>query len=251
MPATRRSGLTIHYELEGSGPPVVLLHGGFASSETWRVEGYVAGLADDFQLVLVDARGHGESDKPHEPVAYRYSLQTADCLAVLDEVGLASAAFCGFSMGACTALRLAACHPERVDAVAAIGSVPEEVGFADLPMPGADDTWAQRFESEGMAWMVADAEREGRSGWARMHAQADPLAMAAMCRGQYEPIPQRLKDLAVPSLFVWGEQEVHEGDEALLPAQARFVVVPGADHVGTIQRSDVLIPEVRSLLAEV
>ncbi len=53
------------------------------------------------------------------------------------------------------------------------------------------------------------------------------------------------------SLFVWGEQDLHEGDEALLPAQALFVVVPGADHVGAFQRSDLLPPEIRSLLAQV
>ena len=101
--------------------------------------------------------------------------------------------------------------------------------------------------------MVANLEREGRPELARLVAETDPAAMAALLRGmdQVEPTPQRLKDLAVPSLFAWGEQELREGDEALLPAQARFVVVPGADHVGAFQRSDLLIPEIRSLLAQV
>jgi pimeloyl-ACP methyl ester carboxylesterase len=249
MPTTRRSGLAIHYELVGSGPPLVLLHGGFASSGTWRLEGYVEALQVDHLLVLADARGHGRSDKPHEAASYSTSNEASDVLAVLDEVGLSSAALCGFSMGAITALRVAACHPARVDAVAAISSDPEGVGFADLPAAKSDDSWAQRFEREGMAWIVADLEREGRHAWARLVEQGDPVAMAAMLRGPVEPIPQRLKDLAAPSLFAWGEQEVREGDEAILPVGARFLVVPGADHVGTLERSDLLIPEIRSLLA--
>ena len=47
MPTKRRSGLAIHYEIEGSGPPLVLLHGGYPSSELWRLDGYVDGLRDD------------------------------------------------------------------------------------------------------------------------------------------------------------------------------------------------------------
>jgi pimeloyl-ACP methyl ester carboxylesterase len=138
MPTPRRSGLAIHYELEGSGPALVLLHGEFASSETWRMEGYVEALRDDHLLVLVDARGRGRSDKPHEPAAYANSCMASDVLAVLDEVGLASAALRGFSMGAITALRVAACHPDRVDVVAAVNCDPEAVGFADLPAGEAD-----------------------------------------------------------------------------------------------------------------
>jgi pimeloyl-ACP methyl ester carboxylesterase len=215
--------------------------------------GYVAGLRDAYRLVLFDARGHGQSATPHDPAAYRCSLLAADVLAVLDEIGLASAALCGWSLGAAVALRIAACYPHRVNAVAAIGANLGWVGFADVPPGAADDTWAPRFEREGMAWMVANLEREGRPELARLVAETDPAAMAALLRGmdQVEPTPQRLKDLAVPSLFAWGEQELREGDEALLPAQARFVVVPGADHVGAFQRSDLLIPEIRSLLAQV
>jgi pimeloyl-ACP methyl ester carboxylesterase len=215
------------------------------------MEGYVAGLRDDYLLVLFDARGHGQSEAPHASAAHRCSLLADDVLAVLDEVGLASAALCGFSMGACTALRVAACYPHRVDAVAAIGAGLKSVGFADVPPWAGDDPMAQRIDREGMAGVVADLKREGRPEWARLIGQADPRAMVAMLRGPLEPIPQRLKDLAVPTLFVWGEQEVREGDQSLLPAQARFVVVPGADHVGAVQRSDLLLPEIRSLLAQV
>jgi pimeloyl-ACP methyl ester carboxylesterase len=252
MPTTRRSGLAIHYELDGSGPPLVLLHGGFSSSAFWRIDGYLDGLRDDHELVLIDIRGHGQSDKPHEPEAYWSSLLAADVLAVLDEIGLASATLCGFSLGANIALRVAACYPDRVDAIAAIGSGPGQVGFAGLSLEEEeDDTWARRFEQEGMAWMVARLERDGRLERARLIGQADPLAMAAWWRGWYhvEPIPQRLTDLAMPSLFAWGEVEIQDEVLPTLPLGARVVVVPGADHVGVMERPDVILPALRALLA--
>jgi pimeloyl-ACP methyl ester carboxylesterase len=251
MPTTRRSGLAIHYELDGSGPPLVLLHGGFSSSAFWRIDGYVDGLRDDHQLVLIDIRGHGQSDKPHEPEAYWSSVLASDVLAVLDEIGLASASLCGFSLGANTALRVAASYPDRVDAIAAIGSGPGQVGFAGLSPEEEDDAWARRFEHEGMAWMVATLERAGRRERARLVGQADPLAMAAWWRGWYhvEPIPQLLTDMAMPSFFAWGELEIQNETLPLLPRGARLVVVPGADHVGVMERPDVILPELRTFLA--
>ena len=252
MPATERSGLAIHYEVEGSGLPLVLLHGGYTSSELWRLRGWVESLREERRLILVDLRGHGQSDKPHDPAAYRFSVLASDILAVLDDLGIASAAVCGFSLGAEAALRLAASHPDRVNAVIAIGSDPAAVGFADLPREEAEgDAQAQRFEREGMGWLAAKLEAEGRPDAARLMAQADPLAMAAWLRawGQDAPLPQRFADLSTPLLFAWGEREIEGWDVPVLPPVARLVIVPGADHPGVLERRDVMLPEVRALLA--
>ena len=84
MPTTERSGLAIHYDVEGSGLPLVLLHGGYTSSELWRLRGWVESLREERRLILVDLRGHGQSDKPHDPAAYRLSALASDVLAVLE-----------------------------------------------------------------------------------------------------------------------------------------------------------------------
>ena len=254
MAITHRSGVPIWYETEGEGPPVVLLHGMMGRSDAWRMEGYVDGLRNDHRLVLVDARGHGRSARPADPADYRLHCHAADVLAVLDELGLVSAACCGFSMGAGTALRIAACAPERVDAVAALGAPLWSVGFPDVERSEDEDDedgWASRFEHEGMAWVAADLEREGRPAWARLVGRADPLAMAACDRGWYrvEAVPRRLRDLTVPLLVAWGELEMQGGEAGLLPERARLVVVPDEDHVGAFRRSDLLLPELRAFLA--
>ncbi|MCU0479361.1 MAG: alpha/beta hydrolase [Chloroflexi bacterium] len=255
MAITRGSGVAIWYEAEGDGPPVALLHGMMGRSEAWRLEGYVDGLRDDHRVILVDARGHGRSERPTDPAEYGLHCHAADVLAVLDELGLPSASICGWSMGAGTALRLGASVPGRVDAVAALGAPLEWVGFPDVPAPSEDeddeDGWASRFEHEGMAWVAADLLREGRPSWARLVERADPLAMAACDRGwsRLEAAPCRLGDLPMPLLFAWGGREIRPGDESLIPPRARLVVVPDEDHVGAFQRTDVLLPELRAFLA--
>jgi pimeloyl-ACP methyl ester carboxylesterase len=70
MAFATNSGVRIHYEIEGSGQPLVLHHGSFASGADWGDLGYVDALKREHLLILMDARGHGASDKPHDPAAY-------------------------------------------------------------------------------------------------------------------------------------------------------------------------------------
>src|SRR5207237_3323115 len=66
MPYANNQGVRIHYRVEGEGLPLVLQHGYTQSLEHWYQCGYVDALKAHYRLVLVDARGHGGSDKPHE-----------------------------------------------------------------------------------------------------------------------------------------------------------------------------------------
>ncbi len=70
MPYAENNGVRIHYQVEWEDPPLVLQHGFRSSLKTWYDYGYVDTLQQDYRLLLLDARGHGASDKPHEPAAY-------------------------------------------------------------------------------------------------------------------------------------------------------------------------------------
>ena len=65
MPYANNHGIRLHYQVEGAGPPLVLQHGFSDSLESWYEMGYVTPLKQDYRLILIDARGHGASDKPH------------------------------------------------------------------------------------------------------------------------------------------------------------------------------------------
>src|SRR3712207_4870218 len=102
MPYVNNDDTRIYYEVEGAGPPLVLLHGLSDSLASWRDYGFVAGLASDYRLILIDARGHGRSDKPHDPNAYGHAQRAADVAAVLDDLAIDRAHFLGYSLGGWT-----------------------------------------------------------------------------------------------------------------------------------------------------
>ena len=99
MPYADNRGVRIHYEVEGTGPPLVLQHGFTDSIGGWRQFGYVDALKGSYRLILLDARGHGASDKPRDPAAYDMALRASDVVAVLDELGVERAHYLGYSMG--------------------------------------------------------------------------------------------------------------------------------------------------------
>ena len=117
-------GVRIHYQVEGNGPPLVLMHGGGGSLETWRELGFVDALRDDFRLVPIDARGSGRSDKPHDPEAYSAENMASDVLAVLDVLEVDSAHYLGYSMGAFIGLGAAKHAPGRFRSLALGGTTP-------------------------------------------------------------------------------------------------------------------------------
>jgi pimeloyl-ACP methyl ester carboxylesterase len=116
------SGLRIHYRVVGAGAPLVLQHGLSDSIESWHEYGYVDGLERDRTLILIDARGHGQSDKPHDPDAYARTELVADVVAVLDDLGIERAAFYGHSMGGHIGFDVARYAPNRLSALVVSGA---------------------------------------------------------------------------------------------------------------------------------
>src|SRR5437763_6349690 len=114
MSTTTSDGIRIHYEIEGDGPPLILQHGFSQSLADWRVAGYVDRLKDHCRVILVDARGHGQSDKPHDRAAYSGERHAADIVAVLDALELPQADYWGYSMGGWIGFALAHHAPQRL-----------------------------------------------------------------------------------------------------------------------------------------
>src|SRR5579871_6513151 len=75
------NGVKIHYTVEGKGEPVVLIHG-YAVNIAWNWSG-VMGLSDSYQLIALDNRGHGKSDKPHDAAAYDPGVMAGDTIRLL------------------------------------------------------------------------------------------------------------------------------------------------------------------------
>src|SRR5688572_33506974 len=96
---TSKDGTKIAYDVAGSGPVVILLHGGGMNRQSWHRAGYVARLAKEFTVVTVDIRGNGDSDKLVPLAAYTWERMNEDVLAVADAVKAPRFSIWGFSYG--------------------------------------------------------------------------------------------------------------------------------------------------------
>ena len=151
--AVSGDGTRLAYDITGSGPTLILLHGGGQTRRVWHDAGYVARLATEFRVVTMDLRGQGESDKPDTVDAYSIDRLTGDVLAVADAVGAPRFTLWGFSYGANVG-RYAALRSDRVQAMVYIG-----IPFG----PAAEGAFRQMILDLRSKWMpVIEADRQGR-----------------------------------------------------------------------------------------
>ena len=104
------NGIELYYEIHGTGRPLVLLHGGLVSGESYAAA--LPALAADHQVVLVDLQGHGRTADVDRPISYR--TMADDIAALINHLGLEGADLVGYSLGGGVALHTAAAHPDAV-----------------------------------------------------------------------------------------------------------------------------------------
>lgn len=250
MPYADNEGVRIHYRTEGQGPPLVLQHWSLATLEVWYDHGYVSALKDDFRLILLDARGHGGSDKPHEPEAYGLKQRVDDIVAVLDDLGITKAHFFGYSMGGWIGFGVALHAPVRFHSLIIGGQHPYAQsmdGLRQLIRYGVEDgPEAFVAMSEKDFGTLSPEERE------RMLAY-DFKALLAVAQDR-KSLEAVLPTMTMPCLLIVGEEDgVYPAAKecAKQMPNVTFVSLPGLDHGETIMRSDLVLPHVVKFLAGV
>jgi predicted alpha/beta-fold hydrolase len=124
---TASDGTKIHYfEIGGKGTPVVLIHGYTANAEgKWLKSNIAQTLAKNHRVIAIDARGHGRSDKPHDPAKYGPRMAT-DVIESLDHLEISRAHVHGYSMGGSILTQLLARRQDRLITAIYGGSGPQE-----------------------------------------------------------------------------------------------------------------------------
>lgn len=260
-------GLTIHVERDGSGPPLLLLHGFTGSTITWSA--LREALHDRFELIIVDLPGHGRSSAPSDATRYALGRTANDLAHVLDALDVARTAVLGYSMGARTALQLALAHPERVSALILESASP---GIGDpaerAARVAADEALAASIERDGIEAFVDRweklplwASQGALRPVARARLRAERLAqrpegLANSLRGAgagvARPVTDRLGAITVPVLLVAGALDAKyvalgEMMRERLP-DARLEVVADAGHAVHLERPETFAAVVGAFL---
>jgi pimeloyl-ACP methyl ester carboxylesterase len=238
---------------------LVLLHWLSASLIAWREARYVEALKSDHRLILIDARGHGASDKPHDPEAYRVELMVADIVSVLDDLAISKAHFLGYSMGGWIGWGIAKYAPERFHSLMISGSIKGETTESDRAKP---DPFVDLFR-QGMEPSVAAMEQRFgewwspalRARWVRNDLQALAAVLSPKKRPDFRDVgPEEFyRNIALPCLVWVGEADddySHRQYIDLIP-NATFVALPGLDHTDAAFRLDLVLPYIRKFLAKV
>jgi pimeloyl-ACP methyl ester carboxylesterase len=122
------NGIKIWYAEFGHGDPVILLHGGLANANYWGSQ--VPVLAENYQVIVMDSRGHGRSTRSSEP--FGYDLMASDVVGLMEFLKIPKAAIVGWSDGAILGLDIAIHHPERITKLFAFAANADPSGVKDV-----------------------------------------------------------------------------------------------------------------------
>ena len=227
-------GVRIAYEAVGSGPSVVLVHG-FAASrvQNWKAPGWYDTLTEaGYRVVAMDCRGHGDSDKPHDPAAYDHAIMAEDVVAVMEAASAAPAFLMGYSMGGFISMHVLMDHPDMLKKLVIGGVGGSYLGRAFGSRDAIADALLIADKSK-----ITDPIQKSFREFAEQSGK-DREALAACMRANRRPftVPE-LKQSQRPVLVVCGENDALTGPPDPLAnafADGRAVTVARRDHMTTV-----------------
>lgn len=263
-------GVRLHYDRSGgSGPPLVVAHGVFDDGRC-RLP-LARDLADDYDVIVYDARGHGHSDAPES--GYDADTRAADLIGLLEGLGVADPILFGHSMGGDTVLAAAALNPDRPRAVVAVDpacllghdaenrdeerfSTDEEVeAVRERVLWWQDHSKAELLDADDeLADHVAAGDEELASLLADARLRVSPNIVEVFASGWVDP-EATFPAIEAPTLVLRADvdEEARERDRAavdLIP-DSRLRHVDDAGHCVFRDRRDLATGELRSFLDEV
>ncbi|MCC6360392.1 MAG: alpha/beta hydrolase [Phycisphaerales bacterium] len=244
-------GVKIRYVTEGEGDAVVLIHGWMADSSMWGGDGKGGtklSPLDGFRLIALDCRGHGRSDKPHDPEKYGAAMAD-DVVRLLDHLKIEKAHLIGYSSGAFIAGKVAAGHPGRVLSIVYACQAPvlpdTHVSFSDC------EVFAKAVEQgKGLGAYIIASTPHGKERFTEEQADAvanfmfkgkdvKAFALAGVSFKHLEVTAEQLKKCTAPVLFIHGGDESDHVKKRVAAARkvldrSEILVIEGANHMTTL-----------------
>jgi pimeloyl-ACP methyl ester carboxylesterase len=222
-------GVRTYYEVYGEGEPLVLLHGGLATAESWVMQ--VPALAEGYRVYVPERRGHGRTSDAAGPITYE--MMAADTAAFLDATGTGAANLVGWSDGAVVGMLVALRRPELVRKLVVIGQyfnfegeVPEFRAMIDYwgtDLPEALHEVYDRVSPDGPEHFPVVLEK-----MMRMWREEPDLAFS------------ELAGVRAPVLLMQGDDDIvkveHSAALAATLPEAQLAVVPGSSHMAPLEK---------------
>jgi pimeloyl-ACP methyl ester carboxylesterase len=238
------NGVKIHYTVQGKedGEPVLLIHG-FSLNIEAQWQPVIKALVNDYRVIALDCRGHGGSEKPHDPNKYGLEM-TKDAIRLLDHLKIDKVHLVGYSMGGSIALQIVARYPERVRTAT--------LGGSGLPLSERKKMMKELADSleagKGIGPLILALTPQNRPKPTEQQIKAinavflaanDSKALAAVVRGlaadkNLDLSEEQVKAIKVPMFGVIGADDpIRKGVDELkkrLP-ELKVVVIDKADHI--------------------
>jgi pimeloyl-ACP methyl ester carboxylesterase len=254
MPTLHANGIDQHYEISGSGQPLLLITGVGYGAWFWRK--VAPELANRFRVITFDNRGAGVSDKPDGP--YTVPMMAADTAGLLDALQIKGACVMGHSLGGFIAQELAVTRPDLVNKL--ILASTHHGGMNVIPItPEALKVLTDRsgdpaeLVKRGISLAAAPGFAEAHPDAAKelldyrltnpvppAQYTAQVMAGAGMAALTNKQVAERLAAIRVPVLILFGEHDrvVPPGNAELMAsklANATIKILPGAGHIFPIE----------------
>ncbi|AIE87341.1 hydrolase [Fimbriimonas ginsengisoli Gsoil 348] len=250
------NGVKIRYVTAGEGEAVVLIHGWMGDSSMWGRDAAGNTKLDTtgskgFQIIALDCRGHGKSDKPHDASKYGAEM-AADVVRLLDHLKIKKAHLIGYSMGAFIAGKVAATHPDRVLSVIYGGQAPLIVG---VPASGSNEVevFAKAVEEgKGLGPYLLEVMPPDKPKLTLEQANSiakylyggrdvKAFALAGQSLSDLRVTADDLRKCAAPTLFIYGGNESAHTQESIAAARrvlgrGEVKVIEGGDHITTLAK---------------
>jgi len=226
-------GTALAWHEQGSGRPLILLHGLFSDAETnWIRFGHAALIASrGYRVIMPDLRGHGTSARPHDSASYPPDILVDDGLALIAHLGLEEFDLGGYSLGGRTALRMAV-----------LGAAPRRLIVAGMGLTGILHTGARAAHFRKILTGMGTHARGSPEWMAEAFLKTtggDPQALLPLLGSFVDTSEAELAQLHMPLLILSGAEDHDNGSPKALAAavpHGRFVEVPG-NHMSAVTKA--------------
>lgn len=239
--------ISIYYQSCGSGEPVMMLHGGFSSADTWAPQ--VVALAPHYHTVAIDSRGHGRTTLGRLSLTYRQMAR--DAVTLIESLDLGPVHLVGWSDGGCTALAVAMERPELLRSMTLLGTSYNTDNYSADAWRAIDDflrpTAAELLVVRAMRYLMSPEPWDGSAFVERMTEMWMTLPDFTL---------EDLRRIETPTLVIGCDRDKflsHEGDPlsvfratAEAMPNATLEVITGGSHSVSILRPS----EVNSLILD-